>query len=158
MGQMAMIRRGEASPQPQSDDLSEMRGKRARRALARMSLALTTDPDKRGRYLERHADAILRQAKIRERQRYAGEPRMEAALDPGCIPMGSMQCSCRNCREIGHHGWPVGYSREARQETAEELHVRDGTEVGYECWLHAQSEWFLRSLPPSASFLRFDGR
>jgi hypothetical protein len=95
---------------------------------------------KRQRGLEIEATKLLSQWKRRMRQRYPSEARLEEAARGKPLP--AEQCGCRECRENGHAGWPVGYQRGA-------------TGKSYECWLHAQSEWFLHALPSSSSIVRF---
>jgi len=69
-------------------------------------------------------------------QRFPSYPRLMAAAMGKPLP--SQPCHCEIC-EGRTQGWPVGYHRGRKS---------------WECWLHEQSEWFLRSLPSSASIVR----
>jgi hypothetical protein len=70
---------------------------------------------------------------------FPSEPRLIQAA--GGKPLQSQRCQCNRC--LGRiQGWPVGYRWLS-------------SELSYECGLHAQSEWYLQSLPSSSSIVRF---
>lgn len=54
-------------------------------------------------------------------------------------PLPGELCGCKRC--FGRRqSWPAGYRRQGKS---------------YECWLHSQSKWFLLTLEPSTSIVRY---
>lgn len=94
----------------------------------------------RRQQMERDANKLLKLAAHKQRGMFPSEPRMEAAL--AGRPLPGVKCCGAECR--GHAPWPTHY-----------MIPTSAGDVSYECWLHSQSEGFLRALPPSSSIIRF---